>query len=1396
MSVTRVWRTPTAWVMVALTVLSFLQLPGRTTFDTKLDLVVNPIDFLGRSLHLWNPEASGGELQNQAYGYLFPMGPFFATGDILGIPPWITQRLWCALLLCLAFLGALALARALRIGSEPARYAGALGYALAPRMLTEIGPISAEMLPAVMLPWAMLPLVTADRIGSPRKAAALSALAVLGMGGVNGAAVVMALVLPGLWLLTRRWTREHVRLVAWWAGSVTLASLWWLLPLLLLGQYSLPFIDYVESSANTTSPTSLLQVLRGTNQWVAYVYEGTAWWPSGYFLVDNPVLMLATALLAMVALFGLLRPGLPERPFLILGVFAGVTLLTIGYVGTLDSPFAETVRDLLDGPLAPLRNVHKFEPGLRLPLMLAFAHAISGVLPGMARGLSRGTAAWTVVWARRARLGVGFLLVAIVATPAWTGTLRPGPGWQEIPDYWGAAMGWLGEHSEGTRTLLVPGTGFGEYEWGKTVDEPVQPLAASSWAMRSQIPLGSEGNTRLMEAVENALANGRGSDGLAAFLARGGHGFLLLRNDIDRETTSAPPLTVLRAALTRSDGIERVTGFGPELRPSELPIVSGIDLDAAPARAIEIYRVKRPVPTATAVRLDDVATVSGGPESVLRLLDTGLLRQREPTILAGDADGLRTGRWLATDGLRHRERNVGRVRANLSQTMTVDEQPRQDRPALDLLPVSGLSHKTLADYQGIRSVTASSAVSYADAVRVSDPSGQPFAAIDGNAYTTWQSSSFYGPQGQWLNVELDTPRQVEEVTLRLVNDRRVGWPVTRVRITTDAGSVEHELSNGGTEARLPVASGLTGSVRVTILDVAANRQTGNVGIAELDIPGVTAQRALRVPGDVDPAEGQPLAFSFSRGSLPRYACVTGHAGQRCDSGLTRFGEEPHGLHRLLRTPVTTRYEFGGTVLPAFGGDHPVSLPGVELSSSTTLAGDPAAGPLAAVDGNPATTWIADVTDTRPTLRLRWQGQRKLTGLRLRTDETSGAARPAEVVLSTPFTNRTVELDEQGHAPIDLVTDQLDVHLVAPAPQPNDAGITWPAGTTGITELSLDGAGDLLGEVGPDTPFTVPCGSGPPVTVDGFQYATSVSGTVGDVNDHRELRLGTCEDSEGGIELGPGSHEVHGGESASFVVQDLWLRPVRSSGPGESGAGGAAAASASPDGPVVTRAVTVRQWDIGHRKLDVAAGESAVLTVPENANDGWVATVDGEPLRRTRVDGWQQAWLLPAGDATTVTLTFEPDTRYRQALLIGGLAALGLLIVLLVPARRRSLISTVPGGARVITVALGVLLVVVGGVPAVIALLACLLAATLWEPAPRVLAVAGVVTAALTAVTGRLLGNGQEWAYGWLAQGAMLVALAAVAAACVERYLPPPLGSADRSHDVEPGDAEPPAPSGS
>ncbi len=59
--------------------------------------------------------------------------------------------------------------------------------------------------------------------------------------------------------------------------------------------------------------------------------------------------------------------------------------------------------------------------------------------------------------------------------------------------------------------------------------------------------------------------------------------------------------------------------------------------------------------------------------------------------------------------------------------------------------------------------------------------------------------------------------------------------------------------------------------------------------------------------------------------------------------------------------------------------------------------------------------------------------------------------------------------------------------------------------------------------------------------------------------------------------------------------------------------------------------------------------------------GWQARLGGTRLRPVRIDGWKQAWLLPAGTAGTVTLTYAPDAGYRDAI-FGGLGTLALVVL--------------------------------------------------------------------------------------------------------------------------------------
>src|SRR4051794_5297082 len=170
---------------LTLTALAFGTRPGAILADTKIDMAVNPLGFLGRALHLWDIEQFG-QLQNQVSGYLFPMGPFYALGHLVGMPPWITQRLWLATLLCTAFLGARRLAERLGIGTPATRLIGALASAIGPHGLASLGINSSEYLPLAMLPWMVVPLVGAARGGGRVRAAARSGLAVACCGGING----------------------------------------------------------------------------------------------------------------------------------------------------------------------------------------------------------------------------------------------------------------------------------------------------------------------------------------------------------------------------------------------------------------------------------------------------------------------------------------------------------------------------------------------------------------------------------------------------------------------------------------------------------------------------------------------------------------------------------------------------------------------------------------------------------------------------------------------------------------------------------------------------------------------------------------------------------------------------------------------------------------------------------------------------------------------------------------------------------------------------------------------------------------------------------------------------------------------------------------------------------
>jgi len=483
----------THWLgWLALTLLALLQPPGQIAADTKFDLTANPAGFLRNALHIYTDEFPLGQVQNQAYGYLFPQGPFFLLADWLHVPDWVAQRVWWALLLSIAYSGTLVLARRIGITATLPAVTAAVLYALSPRILTTLTAISSEAWPVALVPWTLVPLLGKR----PNVAAAVVPVAL--MGGVNATATIAACVPAAVYLLAR----EKFRYLSWFTVGAMAVSAWWIGPLIMLGAYSSPFLDYIESATVTTAWLNPVEILRGTTSWAPFVETERR---AGFLLVAEPTFIIATCLVAALGLAGLAKADFPQRR-------AFVSIFAVGFALLASAHFLIPEYDTL---LAPFRNLHKFDPLVRLPLVLG----VGWLLASMSRDSVKHAAPKTTA---------AILAATIAVAPAWSLRLLPQGTWDEVSEDWVAVGEWLDEHAAGTRTLVVPAAPFARQEWGWTRDEPIQALTNSRFVFRDAIPLVNPGAIR-------------GLDGQVAVVDKQallsiGVGAVVVRRDLEHQT--------------------------------------------------------------------------------------------------------------------------------------------------------------------------------------------------------------------------------------------------------------------------------------------------------------------------------------------------------------------------------------------------------------------------------------------------------------------------------------------------------------------------------------------------------------------------------------------------------------------------------------------------------------------------------------------------------------------------------------------------------------------------------------------------------------------------------------------------------------------------------------------
>lgn len=1320
------WRLRLFSSSLLLAAVAFVQSPGRIVGDTKYDLVARPGLFLDKVLHLWDPIGNFGQVQNQAYGYLFPMGPFFLIGDLAQVPGWVVQRAWWAVVLIVAFLGIVKLCGVLQIGSPWTRILAGFAFALSPRMLTNLGPISIENWPSAVAPWVLIPLVIGAQRGSARQAAARSGFAAAFVGGVNAVASAAILPISALWLLTRRRGHRRGTMMRWWPVFVGLATLWWIVPLLVLGRFSPPFLDYIESAQATTAPATIVDALRGTTKWVPYVDPD---YSAGRELLADPLVILQSGLLVIMGLLGLARRDLPERRFLVLSVMGGVILVTLGHLGSVEGQFAGSLNDALDGVLAPLRNTHKWDVMIRLPLVLGLAHllAVLGtkVVDGRRELLQERAAL---------RLGVGALAVAAfvgTATVAWSAGLASSGTFDAPPKYWTSAAAWLESHDDGRRTYVTPGAAFGDYVWGRPMDEAIQALSAAPWATRSVIPLVPGSNIRMMDAIESRMVDGKGSAGLHDYLVRSGVGRIVVRNDL-RTSDTSPSQARVYAAIATTPGLVKVASFGPSmggdtrLDQGDRSAVFVDDGRQSRHRAIEIFEVE----TDSAGRAQgSVVTPAqlplfiGDSASLLQALEMGAVGDGPVQFARDTGKGVDPDRVVLTDGTRRQEVEYGKVHDNRSASLARSEEWQSSRPIHDY--ATGRTDRWLAvpELRGAKSLTATSSASSVGYLREIDKSQQPFSAIDGDPDTAWVSGQAVNGRHR-LTLTLDSPRRVGTLTLRSPDADKAS-PRT-VTVTTATGTVTTRLTPGDS-TRIRTRPGTTDFVSVT-----ATSDLGQpLRISELTVPGVSVSRPLVLPTYPE-AWGSPAVIALGVDAGERPGCLVVDGDTRCAADNERLSEDGRTLDRIVTLPDAETYRATLQVSP-WGTKDLDDLIQVDrdavVVASSQATHDAGSGGVAAFDADRRTGWVASPADRDPSLSVAWDEPQRIDSITAYVSDGLVASSPTRAVLDFgKGVSRTVELRNGRAAFKPVRADGVRVRFTS-----NDSatsisldGQSGRELPVGVSELSFGGS-----TAGPArlsaTAVDWGCGSGPSVQADGRTRRSAVVASPDAVFRGETLTARLCG-TGGTVRLDSGANRLVAKPSGAFRPVSLRLRrePLAA----------VSSASAKVDEDAAVTSVRLP-----------AGADEGLLVLKVNQNVGWSAHQDGASLKPVTVDGWQQGWLL-SGGSSSVDLHFGPDTVYRLGLFGGVLGALVVALAAWVRRRggghRADDPALVPARSGLLT---GPLLVaafalIVAGVPGVV--------------------VAGIGMAAATVLNRPRLRRRAAWATGLVVSVSMATVFAAYA----------------------------------
>jgi arabinofuranan 3-O-arabinosyltransferase len=1238
-------------------VLALIQRPGEVVADTKAHLYLDPSRFLRDVLSLWSSSPDLGHVWASQYGgYAWPMAPWFALGDQVGLPVWVVHRLWLGTILFAAAWGVVRLLDALLSRRRGVVHVvAAVLFVVNPYVTVYADRASVTLLAYAALPWLLL--ATHRALREPRgwrwPIVFALVLATAG-GGVNAATTAWILVGPlllavyELWLGDVRWRGVIPPLLARLVPVCVLANLWWLIPLLISGRGAPNFLVFTEQPGTIWSTTSLPESLRLMGFWTSYV--GT-----GYGGLLRPYQGSAPAMLMLlpVVLAGLAWPATAlgtfawtrrwrYAPFFLVLVLVGVLVMVAGW------PEGTPLRTAITGvyyrvdSLQPLRTTYK-----------------AGALVALGMAVL-GAAAVGVAWRRWPRALVGGAVGVVAVLAAWplvTGRALERQLAFDVPAAWHEAADDLSAEPDSTRAMILPGQLFASYSWGGTVDAVLPPLTDHPVTTRWIVPFADLRSTELQFTVDNLVTQERLRPGqLAPLLDLMGVGDVLVAADGDRSRSGEMPGAAAQRELAGQlpgGGQGKVYGSTVSARPAPGTL-------AATVRVPALKRV--PVKTGGLVRVlprDPLTVVDGAAGGLAALASYGALDPSRAYAYAPDADvraaASRGAAFVISDTNRRRAFVAARLKGTTGATLPRDEGVSVDGTILD--PFGDLDQRVQTTAElggGVATVTAPSSPQVTQF-----PEQRPFAAVDGDPATAWIADRALVPARHTLTVTFPRPRDVATLALLPYSDSR-----GVVKAVTVNGT-RYAVRRGWNTLRVGLRGVSSVEVHLASVTKPAEAHAGAGGIRELAIPGVKATETLRPPTDVEDAlAGTDLSHNALTYLLDRTTTDVPDVQQKVvgerGAGLVRDAQDPEPvLRRVIRAPATRTFAVDGWATVAADAPDAVfaqlggSVADARFASSSRFEGLGRYRASGAFDGDGGRAWIGEWVPGHAAW-LSWTAPRA-------TAVRSLVLSPPSVRVRRP-TRVRLTVDGVASAPLAVAADgavALPAAVRGRRFRLDVLAARFPAGTpAGVQQRRAVGIGEVRGAGVPRVTIprtgtvALPCGIATArVGTQTVRLRATADRAALDAG--RPIRLEGC----GPVTVTGGGDTPITGSTGQLRVDSLRLDSSAPAPAKRAGGGGAVVDAGSADHGGRTGV-----------KVDVAG--PSYLVLGQSYDKGWRATCDDHDLGAPIVlQGYANAWPVDKG-CHDVAFSYAPQKLANAGYLVSGAGCLGLLMLLGAGAWRR------------------------------------------------------------------------------------------------------------------------------